>query len=65
MTNMLMMLMMMQEYISTTLPMMVNSLMQLVSAVIQKLICENNADDAHSAKTDNVTVQKFTVRTKL
>ena len=49
-----------QEYITTTLPMMVNTLMQLVSTVIQRLLSDNTND---SARTQEVTLPKFIVST--
>jgi len=50
----------MQEYISTTLPMMVNTLMQMISIVMRRLIGDD-ADDA--TQLQKVTLVKFTVRT--
>jgi len=52
--------MVIQEYITTTLPMMVNTLMQLVSTVIRKLLGDNSDDAAQMQK---VTLPKFIVRT--
>jgi len=49
-----------QEYVSTTLPMLVNALMQLVTTVIQRLISDN-PDDADQMQ--KVTLSKFIVRT--
>jgi len=48
------MLMVMQEYISTTLPMMVNTLLHLVSTVLG-----DSPDDA--APTQTITLPIFTV----
>ena len=49
-----------QEYISTTFPMLVNTLMQLVSTVVQRLVAVY-PDDA--SQTQTLTLSKFIVRT--
>ena len=47
-----------QEYISTTLPMLVNTLMQLVSTVLHTLVTSSPTGAAAA-----VNLAKFTVRT--
>jgi len=49
-----------QEYISTTLPMLVNTLMQLVSTVLHSLVNVDNTSDV----ARQVTLPKFTVSAK-
>jgi len=52
----------MQEYVSTSQPMLTNSLMQLVSTLIQKM-SDGNPDDA--TQLAKVTLSKFIVSTNL
>jgi len=52
--------MVIQEYITTTLPMMVNTLMRLVSIMLQRLLGDNPDDTAQMQK---VTLPQFIVRT--
>ena len=49
-----------QEYISTTFPMLVNTLMQLVSTVVQRLAAVHPGD---ASQTQTLTLSKFIVRT--